>query len=270
MSDDIGDIRDYYDGAAHGEDSRLRSHQLERDITLRYFEDYLPATGQLLEIGAGTGVYTVWLARKGYHVTAVDLSEAMIEMCRTRVAEETLDASVDFRVADARELESFAASAYDAALLMGPLYHLVLKQDRAQALRQAFARLKPGAPLFSALISRFGIMGHLLRNGPKWIQNQKEVRSVIEQGRESEDRRDGKWRGYYATVGEIVPLHEGAGFQTLVLAGVEPAISADDDSYNCLEVEVRKLWLDLLYELSREPSLVASSRHLLYVGRKPK
>jgi hypothetical protein len=50
---------------------------------------------------------------------------------------------------------------------------------------------------------------------------------------------------------------------------VEPAISADDESYNRLEGQQRQLWLDLLYEISAEGSIVGASRHLLYVGRKP-
>ncbi len=58
-------------------------------------------------------------------------------------------------------------------------------------------------------------------------------------------------------------------FGALVVAGVEPAISADDESYNRLTGVQRERWLDLLYDLSREPSLVASSRHLLYIGRRP-
>ncbi len=64
------------------------------------------------------------------------------------------------------------------------------------------------------------------------------------------------------------PLHEALGFETLVLAGVEPAISADDECYNRLEGEQRRLWLDLLYEISTDESTIGASRHLLYIGRK--
>jgi hypothetical protein len=53
-----------------------------------------------------------------------------------------------------------------------------------------------------------------------------------------------------------------------VVAGVEPVIAADDDSYNKLQGTQRQLWLDLLFELSVEKSILWASRHLLYVGRK--
>jgi heat shock protein HspQ len=63
-------------------------------------------------------------------------------------------------------------------------------------------------------------------------------------------------------------LHEAVGFATIVIAGVEPAISTDDESYNKLQGRQRQLWLDLFYEISAEKSILGSSRHLLYIGKK--
>ena len=267
--DDVSDIQALYDGDPDREDCRLERHQLERDLSWRYLELYLPGRGRILEVGAGTGRYTVGLARRGYEVLAVDLSAELIARARRLLADEGLADRVEFRVGDARHLSDITDGAFDAVLLMGPLYHLVLKDDRLLAVRQAYDRLVPGGVLFSALISRFGIMGDLLRNVPQWIEDPVEVRCVIERGRDPLGYPKGGFRGYFATVSEIAPLHEEAGFRTEVVAGVEPAISADDESYNQLEGQRRELWLDLLYELSREPSLVASSRHVLYIGRRP-
>jgi hypothetical protein len=58
------------------------------------------------------------------------------------------------------------------------------------------------------------------------------------------------------------------GIQTIVLAGVDPVISADDESYNKLQAPLRDLWLDLLLEVSSDETIVGASRHLLYIGRK--
>ena len=63
-------------------------------------------------------------------------------------------------------------------------------------------------------------------------------------------------------------MHEAVGFRTLRIAGVEPAISADDESYHALDGKQREMWLNLLFEVSKERSMLASSRHLLYVGRR--
>ena len=153
---------------------------------------------------------------------------------------------------------------------MGPLYHLVVKADRKLALKEAFDRLRAGGIIFSSFNSRFGIMGDLVKNIPTWIEDQAEVRSLLEKGKRPDDYPRGGFRGYFAQASEIAPLHEALGFETLVVAGVEPAISADDESYNKLQEKQRQLWLDLLYEMSVEKSIIGASRHLLYIGKKQK
>jgi len=268
MTDDLGDIIQYYDSHKEAEDQRLERHRLEHELTWRYFNKYLPPEGSILEIGAATGRYTVDLAKKGHPVTAVDMSVALLNECRKRVAEAGLNEKVQFVLADARDLGQVIPEKFDVVLLMGPLYHLVVEADRKLALKQAHDRLRERGMLFSSFISRFGILGELMRNTPEWIENQAEVRSVLAEGKDPGDHPHGGFRGYFARTHEAIALHEGAGFETVVLAGVEPGISADDESYNRLEGRQRELWLDLLYEVSTEPSIVGASRHLLYVGRK--
>lgn len=267
--DDISDITEYYNVEAEGEHTRLERHQLEFDLTWRYLERHLPSTGRLLEIGAATGRYTLPLARAGYAITAVDLSAVQLERNRQRLAAEGLAERVRLVQADVRDLQAVAEGGFDAALLMGPLYHLVLEADRKLALQAVSGRLKPGGVICSAFISRLGILGDLMKNVTAWIEQRDEVRAVMSIGRDPEHYPRGTFRGYFARVEEIAPLHEALGFETLALAGVEPAISADDESYNRLEGVQRQLWLDLLDEVSQEPAIRGASRHLLYVGRKP-
>jgi SAM-dependent methyltransferase len=268
MIDDISDIATFYNKDPELERSRLDRHQLEYDLTWRYLNQYLPSHGSILEIGAATGRYTLELARRGYSVTAVDLSTGNIEACRKSLVEARREEQVRLFLADARDLHEVTERGFDAVLLMGPLYHLIEEADRKTALKEVSDRLREGGILFSAFISRFGIMGDLIRNVPAWIEDQAEVRSILEKGRDPHHvPRDG-FRGYFAKVSEIAPFHEELGFETLALVGVEPGISADDESYNKLQGEQRKLWLDLLYEISAEASILGASRHLLYIGRK--
>jgi hypothetical protein len=91
---------------------------------------------------------------------------------------------------------------------------------------------------------------------------------LLDKGRRPDSQPRGGFRGDFARVSEIRPLHEALGFQTIVLAGVEPAISADDESYNDLQAPQRDLWLGLLEEVSSDETTVGASRHLLYIGRK--
>jgi SAM-dependent methyltransferase len=268
MSDDVRDIAAFYNSDPDREHRRLEQHQLEYDLTWRYLDQYLPARGSILEVGAATGRYTLALAQRGYLVTAVDLSAALLDACRSRVAGAGLEQQVRLVVADARDLGAVSEQGFDAALVMGPLYHLVVEGDRSAALKQAWERLRPVGFFCSAFISRFGVLADLLKNNPAWIEDQAEVRSVVARGRRPDDYPTGGFRGYLAAAAEIAPLHEALGFETIAVAGAEPVIAADDDSYNTLPEQQRRLWLELLYQLSTEPSILGASRHLLYVGRK--
>lgn len=268
MSDDVSDIAAYYNADPEREHCRLERHQLEYDLTWRYLNQYLPSQGSILEVGAATGRYTLELVKRGYKLTAVDLSAALIEECRQIIADEGLESQVRLVLADARDLGTVDETDFDAVLLMGPLYHLIEETDRKLALKESFERLRGGGILFSSFISRFGIMGDLIRNVPDWIEDQDEVQSLLARGRDPDRFPRGGFRGYFARVSEIAPLHEAIGFETLTVAGVEPGISADDESYNKLEAEQRQLWLDLFFEISRERSIIGASRHILYVGKK--
>ena len=62
-----------------------------------------------LEIGCGTGKNTVWLETKAQHVTAVDLTPAMIEKAKQKVQTK----KVTFEIADINQDWNFAKEKYD-------------------------------------------------------------------------------------------------------------------------------------------------------------
>jgi predicted O-methyltransferase YrrM len=86
-------------------------------------------------------------------LTAVDLSAALIEECKKGIADEGLKEQVRFVVPDARDLGEVAEKRLDAALLIGPLYHLVAKADRKAGRKETFDRLRKGGIIFSSSIS---------------------------------------------------------------------------------------------------------------------
>lgn len=64
----------------------------------RVLERHLIEPSDALEIGCGTGTNAVFLARRGFKVTAVDISSLAIDQARKRASEAGVD--VDFRVVD--------------------------------------------------------------------------------------------------------------------------------------------------------------------------
>lgn len=268
MIDDVGDIAAYYDDDPRDEHGRLDANQLEWELTCRFLGRHLPHTGSILDIGTATGRYAVRLCAQGYTVTGVDLSVGLIEKARSFAASSALPSTIRFETADARDLSRFADDAFDGVLLFGPLYHLVDEEDRRLAIREAYRVLRPGGVLASAVLSRLGVLGDLMRRVPEWVEDSDHVTSFLDRGRRPDGAPPGGFRGYFAQASEVAPLHEAEGFDTLTLAGIEPAISAHDESFNALEGSQRTAWLDVLESVSTEPSIIGASRHLLYVGQK--
>lgn len=55
---------------------------------------------------------------------------------------------------------------FDAALLLGPLYHLVDRSDRIHALSEAIRVVRPGGWVFAAGLSRLSAMAFVTMIGP--------------------------------------------------------------------------------------------------------
>jgi S-adenosylmethionine-dependent methyltransferase len=269
VMDDISDVRAFYDNAPQLEEARLDVQQLEFDITWRWLMQVLPEQGHILELGASTGRYTLPVAKRGLHVTAFDLSAKTIAISRSKAHQVGLESRIKYVTGDARDLTCLGNVEYDAALVMGPLYHLFSAPDRQVVLDQTYRHLKNGAPIVSSIIQRLGIMGFIMANSPEWILRPDEVDWMLREGRDSPEYPKGGFPGYGARPEELREMHEGAGFITECIAAVEPAIGAFDESYNRLQGKVHEAWLDLLFRISTEPSLLGTSRHLLYIGHKP-
>ena len=156
MTDRIEMLNAFYQQS--DEDSRLqnsRQGQLEYFITMHYIHRFLNSGGRVLEIGAGTGRYSVALAREGYHVSAVELVENNLHILKQRgEGLENLDASQG----DALDLSRFDDNTFDLTLLFGPMYHLYEDADQHKAIDEAIRVTKPGGIILTAFLSAHAII----------------------------------------------------------------------------------------------------------------
>ncbi|MBR6004832.1 MAG: class I SAM-dependent methyltransferase [Clostridia bacterium] len=129
-------LEEYYNN--HDEESRLLSRhgQVEYLTTMKYIHAFAEESGakNIIEIGAGTGRYSVPLAKEGFNVTAVELIEHNLEVLRSK-----LDGSepVTALQGNALDLSQFADGSFDMTLLLGPMYHLFTSKDKKKALSEA-------------------------------------------------------------------------------------------------------------------------------------
>jgi 2-polyprenyl-3-methyl-5-hydroxy-6-metoxy-1,4-benzoquinol methylase len=96
--------------------------------------------GRALDLGAGEGRTSLWLAERGWHVTAVDFSDVALDRGRQRVEGARVAGSVAWVCADLVDFEP-EGGPYDLVLLL--FVHLQAPQRR-RLLRLAAAALAPG------------------------------------------------------------------------------------------------------------------------------
>ena len=155
------------------EDSRLlrsRHGQLEYAVTMHYIHRFAFPGASILEVGAGTGRYSIALAREGMQVTAVELVKSNLAALRKKSrGMERLNALQG----DATDLSAFADQSFDVTLVLGPLYHLYEKEEIHKAIDEAIRVTKKNGFLLFAFISVFGIMyANYLRGN--WAAGQEE------------------------------------------------------------------------------------------------
>ena len=103
----------------------------------------------VLDVGCGGGLLAEALCRHGAAVTAIDLSETMIEVARLHAAEQGLQ--IDYRLQSAEDLLAAGSPGYDVICCMEMLEHV----PEPQSIVATLARLlRPGGQLFVSTINR--------------------------------------------------------------------------------------------------------------------
>ena len=142
-------LDEYYN--SRDEDKRLLSQhgQVEYLTTMKYIHECISQLNapEILEVGAGTGRYSVALAPEGYSVTAVELVRHNLDVLKSKLnGTEPITAMQG----DALDLSSFRDRSFDVTMLLGPMYHLYTSEDKNQAMSEAIRVTKPGGYLLVA------------------------------------------------------------------------------------------------------------------------
>lgn len=137
---------------SYDEDGRLRSKHgmVEFVTTMHYIERYLQKGDRVLEIGAGTGRYSHAIARMGYSVDAIELSEHNIDIFKRNTCN---GENVTVRQGNAIDLSFIKDNSYDITLLLGPMYHLFTFEEQRKALEEALRVTKKGGKVLVAYCS---------------------------------------------------------------------------------------------------------------------
>lgn len=253
-------LDDYYQH--FNEDHRLKTRhgKVEFITSIHYIEEYLQndLNKKIIDIGAGTGAYSVYFANKGYQVTAIDLVSHNLEVLKNKSFKgKTI-------LANALDLSMISDNSYDVTILFGPMYHLLSSSEKEKALLEAKRVTKPQGVIFVsyymneyAILTYGFIKGHILEA----IENQE-----IDQTFHVKNKEDDLYS--MVRLEDINDLNKKVKLQRLKI------LSSDGPS-NYLRVTLNKLTEEefqkfIEYHLTtcKRSDLLGASGHLLDILKK--
>lgn len=251
-------LEDYYN--KFNEEKRLDSRrgQVELKTNLTYIEKYVKTGAKILDVGAGTGKYSLYLEKKGYNVEAVELVKHNLKVIQKK------NPSLKSYLGNALDLSFLNENTYDAVLLFGPIYHLKKRTEQIQAIEEAKRVLKPNGILFiSYCMNEYALITHGFKEGniQKSIEEKKvdSTFHILEKGNELYD---------YVRLEDINFLKNKTHLKRLKIIASDGASSYIKDTLNKMDDSTFEVFLNYHLKTCERKELLGSSTHVLDILKK--
>lgn len=272
-------LEEYYN--KFNEDKRLNSRhgQVEYRISMNYIHRYLDEAeeriqktdcggnldrdavrGQirLLDIGAGTGRYSVALAEEGYDVTAVELVKYNLGVLKKKAGR------VNAMQGNALNLKKLEDDTFDVTLLFGPMYHLFGFEDKSRALGEAKRVTKPGGVILAAYcMNEYSVITYAFK--------ERHVLECMQQRRLTEDFQtiptpEGLYD--YMRIEDIEALNEAVGLARIQILSPDGPANYIRPFLNQLSEEEFELFVRYQLAVCERADLIGAGAHTIDILRK--
>lgn len=250
------------------EDKRLlRKHgQVEYITSMKYIHKYLEVLLEekekngikLLDIGAGTGRYSVALAEEGYDVTAVELVKYNLGILKSK------NSTVNAMQGNALNLKKLADDTFDLTLLFGPMYHLYTYEDKLRALNEAKRVTKPGGYILVAYcMNEYGVITYGFKEN--------HVLECLEDGRLTEDFKcvaTEKELYDYMRLEDIDAVNKGADLKRVQIISADGPADYLRTYLNAMDEETFSKFVEYHLSTCERPELLGAGAHTLDILKK--
>lgn len=241
------------------EDTRLNHSQAARVeflTTTRYIERYLKPGAKILDVGAGAGEYSLYFARKGYQVWALELADRNIQAFRRKL---TAEDSIDLVQGNATDLSRYGDESFDAVLVFGPLYHLHSREDQQKCIAEAKRVCKKDGKLFFAFISNDFVILTEFSYRPDYFL-------AGDYNKETFQLDDFPF--VFHTVDDCREMLAQGGVRILHQVASDGVSELMADKINALDSTGFAQYLRYHEYICEKPEMLGMSNHLLFVGEK--
>lgn len=239
------------------EDTRLtksKAAQVEFLTTVRYIERYLKPGVQILDIGAGAGEYSLYFAKKGFQVSAIELADSNIASFRAKITE---NLPLVLTQGNALDLSRYADNSFDIVLLFGPLYHLHNNTDKLQCIREAKRVCKPSGKIFFAFISNDIVILTMQQEHPEYL---------LEGAYDKESFKLDDFPFVFHTLERCRELLVQSGIRICNEVASDGVSELLKELINGMDEATYQQYLRYHFYICEKPECLGMSNHLLFVG----
>ncbi|MCQ2522404.1 MAG: class I SAM-dependent methyltransferase [Lachnospiraceae bacterium] len=257
-------LEEYYN--KFNEEKRLLSRhgQVEYFVTMEYIHRYIQKLQNnseslsIIDIGAGTGRYSVALASEGHDVTAVELVKYNLGILKKK------NSTVKAFQGNALNLKKFASNYYDIALLFGPMYHLISFEEKQKALSEAMRVVKPGGYLLVAYcMNDYSILTYGFKEN--------HIKECIAEGRIDEhfhvNPKDGELYDY-VSLSEIDALNTSLNYKRVQIIAPDGPSDYMRQILNAMDEDTFQLFLKYQLQNCERTDLLGASSHIVDILQK--
>ena len=244
------------------EDKRLESQhgQVEFLTTTKYIEKYLKPGDKVIEIGAGTGRYSLYYADKGYDITAIEYVQHNVDVLKSKIKD---NMNIVVEQGDALDLSRFDDNTFDVTLVLGPIYHLYEDSDINKAIEEAIRITKKDGIIMIAYLTSDSIMidwalmgDHLINGRPNDIDDSFKLKRYP----------GGVFAPFY--ISEFKDIMNKYNIEFLHNVATDGFTHHVKDKIDSLSEEEFDVWMKYHLSTCEREDLQGYSNHMLYICRK--
>lgn len=265
MAKQTSNLEKYYN--KFNEENRLHTRHglVEFETSLKYIHDFLPkdknpSEVKILDLGAGTGRYSVALNAEGYDVTAVELVKRNLEVLRGK------HTSVKTWGGDARNISFLDDDTFDLTIMFGPCYHLHGDEEKLKALKEASrVTKKNGIILVAYVMNDYSVLSYCF--------GEDHIPEILEKGAFAPDfhiltTEDDLYD--YVRLEDMTRLNEKAGLERIKTFSPDGPSDYMRPKLNAMDEETFSVFKKYVLAVAERPEMLGSGSHTVDVLRNTK